>query len=259
MFFQKKGEISFCKWNIFSEYENLIAVFSTKKGGFSKGFYNSLNLGFSTNDSKKDVIENRKIFFYNIDISENKIAWVHQVHGNNIIIAEKCGNLGIGDGLITETSDIFLCGTYADCASILVFEPEKQIAGLFHAGWKGVLKKITIRGIENICKYYNVQPDNLLVGISPHIKQCCYVVKKDVASLFNQKFLKKIDKEHWMLNIENAIIEQLLDKGIKEKNIERSDFCTSCNEDMFFSYRRDKGKTGRMIAVIGIKNHNYSK
>lgn len=250
------GEFSFCKWDIFSEYENLIAVFSTRNGGFSKGLYSSLNLGFSTNDRKKDVTENRNLFFNNIGISENKIAKVNQVHGNNIIIAEKCGNLGIGDGLITEACDIFLCGTFADCISILVFEPERQLVGLFHAGWKGVLKEIAVRGIENICKLYNVQPDNLLVGISPHIKQCCYVVKKDTAYLFNQKFLKKIDNEHWKLNIENTIIGQLLDVGIKEKNIETSDFCTSCNEDMFFSYRRDKGKTGRMLAVIGIKSNN---
>ncbi len=253
MIFQKKGELELCKWDIFSGYKNLIAYFSTRKAGFSAGAYDSLNLGVSAGDLKENVINNRKKFFHTINIPENETVWVKQVHGNNIITAERAGNLGVGDGLITGVSGLFLCGTFADCASIMVFEPKKQIVGLFHAGWKGVFQQIAKKGIKKICRVYNIQPDNLLVGISPHIKKCCFIVKKNVAELFNERFLRTNNKEHWNLDIENAVIEQLINVDIKRENIEKSCFCTSCNKEMFFSYRRDKGKTGRMLAVIGTR------
>jgi len=253
MYFQKKEGLVFCKWNIFKKFDELIAVFSTRLGGFSKQPYNSLNLGFSTEDIPENVIKNRSKFFNTLNVSEDRTARIIQVHGDNIIVAEKSGNLGIGDGLITDICDIFLCGIYADCASIMVFEPNKRVVGLFHAGWRSISGEIVKKGIKKICRVYNIRPENLLIGISPHIKQCCYVVRKDVAGLFNQKFLIKNSEERWNLSIENMIVKQLNDVGVKDKNIERSDGCTSCNDEMFFSYRRDKGCTGRMLAVIGIK------
>lgn len=253
MYFQNEEGLVFCKWDIFDEFNDLIAVFSTRLGGFSKHPYNSLNLGFSTKDVPENVIKNRKKFFNTLNISEERIARVVQVHGDNVIIAEKSGNLGKGDGLVTDIRNIFLCGSYADCASIVVFEPNKRVVGLFHAGWRNLYGKIIEKGIEKICRIYNIKHENLLIGIGPHIKQCCFVIQKDVAELFEQKFLKKNSKGHWNLSIENILVKQLNDIGVKEENIERSDDCTSCNDEMFFSYRRSKGSTGRMLAVIGIK------
>ncbi|NVM03940.1 MAG: peptidoglycan editing factor PgeF [Candidatus Helarchaeota archaeon] len=253
MYFQKKGKLVYCKWDIFREFDNLIAVFSTRKGGFSTPPYNSLNLGSSTDDLPENVINNRNNFFHTLNISEERIASAVQVHGDNVIIAEKSGNLGVGDGLITDICNIFLCGTYADCASVMVFEPYRKVIGLFHVGWKSLSIEIVKKGIRKICRVYSIEPDNLLIGISPHIKQCCYVVRKDVAGLFEQKFLVKSGEEQWKLNIENIIVKQLNEAGVEEENIERSNLCTSCNDDMFFSYRRDKRCTGRMLAVIGVE------
>ena len=153
---------------------------------------------------------------------------------------------------ITNTESIFLTGIFADCGSVLIYEPYMKIVGLVHAGWRGLSKEISKKAISEICRVFNAKPSNLLIGIGPHIKQCCYTVSQDVAKLFSQGFLKKTGNQKWNLSIENAIIKQLVDVGIEEKNIERSDYCTFCSEDMFFSYRRDKGVTGRMMAVIGM-------
>lgn len=253
MYLHKKRGLVCCKWDIFREYKNLVALFSTRKGGVSKKPYDSLNIGFSTDDNKENVTKNRDKFFYTIGVSEKETTDAMQVHGDNIIIVEKPGNLGVGDGLITDVYNIFLTGTYADCASVLIFEPYRKVVGLLHIGWRGLFQEVSKKCIYEICRVYNIKPDTLLIGISPHIKQCCYIVHNDVANLFNQEFLIKTEDQCWKFSIENVIIKQLLEVGVNKNNIEKSAFCSSCYKDMFFSYRRDKGLTGRMMAVIGIK------
>ncbi len=253
MYIQEKNEVFYCKWDIFKEVENLIAVFSTRKGGHSEDYYYSLNLGLTTDDKKENVIKNREKFFHTIDVPESRIAKVNQVHKDEIIIVNIPGRLGNGDGLITNINDIFLCGSFADCVSIVVIEQTKKAIGLFHVGWRNLALDMPKKGIEKICRTYDIKSCNLLVGIGPHIKRCCYVIQNDVAKYFDQKFLKKNSKECFNLDMESVIIEQLINSDVKDENIERSDFCTSCNKDLFFSHRRDKCKTGRMMAVIGIK------
>lgn len=253
MYIQEKDGVFYCKWNIFQKFENLIAVFSTRKGGFSENYYYSLNLGFTTDDKKENVIKNREKFFLTIDVPEKRTAKINQVHKDAIIIAHIPGRLGNADGLITNISDIFLCGSFADCVSVVVFEKNKRVIGLFHIGWKNLILDMPKKCIEKIFKTYDVESSNLLVGIGPHIKRCCYVIQNDAAKYFDQEFLKKNSEGFFNLDMESVIIEQLINSGVKYKNIERSDFCTSCNKDLFYSHRRDKGKTGRMMAVIGMK------
>ncbi|MFC1557855.1 peptidoglycan editing factor PgeF [candidate division KSB1 bacterium] len=252
MYIKKKGNLSYCKWDIFKQYKEVTAAFSTRKGGFSLKPYETLNLGFTTDDVSDNVIRNMTLFFDTLSIPEKNTAKMSQVHSDNIIIAGKAGHLGTGDGIITNAVNVFISGTFADCASVAVFEPQKKIVGLFHVGWRGLVCGIVKKGVEKIYRTYNIKPCNLLIGIGPHIKSCCFEIGKDVADIFDRKFLiaKSGNKQH--LQIEDVIISQLCSVGVLEKNIERSDYCTSCNNELFFSHRKSKGKTGRMMAVIGI-------
>jgi len=252
MYIEKKGNLAYCRWDFFKQYEEVTAAFSTRKTGFSPEPYDTLNMGFTTGDIPDNTARNRTLFFETLSIPEKNTAKMSQVHSDNIFIAEKAGHLGTGDGIITDTVDVFLCGTFADCASVVIFEPQHKIVGLFHVGWRGLACGIAKKGVEKIYRTYGIKPCNLLIGIGPHIKSCCFEIGKDVADIFDRKFIikKRGNKQH--LRIEDVIINQLCSVGVIEKNIERSDFCTVCDNELFFSHRKSKGKTGRMMTVIGI-------
>ena len=252
MYIEKKDNLAYCRWDIFKQYEEVTAAFSTRKGGFSPKPYDTLNLGFTTADVPDNVAHNRAHFFKTLSIPEINTAKMSQVHSDNIFIAEEAGHLGTGDGIITDTIDVFPTGIFADCAPVVVFEPQQKIAGLFHAGWRGLTCGTVKKGVEKIYRTYGAEPCNLLIGIGPHIKSCCFEIEKDVADIFDRKFIITGSDNNLHLRIEDVIINQLCSVGVLEKNIERNDYCTSCNNELFFSHRRSKGKTGRMMAVIGI-------
>src|SRR3989339_1372444 len=240
MYLDNKDKLILCKWDIFNPYKELIAVFSTRKGGYSLKPYDTLNLGFTTEDDSNKVKRNRILFFETLSLSESDSVTMTQVHGCDVLSVDKLGDAGIGDGLMTNEKNIFLCGTFADCSAVVVFDPIQKVVGLFHAGWMGLVCEIIKKGIEKISKTYDVDVGNLLVGISPHIKSCCFEIKEDVASQFDSKFLKRSKECGLYLNMEDVIVQQLCDMGVKVDNIEKSAFCTSCEEGLFYSYRRDK-------------------
>lgn len=252
MYLEEKGYLIFCKWDLFKQYKNLTAVFSTRKGGFSPEPYDSLNMGLTTDDKNDTINHNRSLFFDTLSISQANTAKMSQVHSDTVKNVGEAGDTGNCDGMVSDTSNVFLCGTFADCAAVIVFDPQRKAVGLFHVGWRGLASEIARKGVEKIIRTYGVDPCTLLVGISPHIKSCCFEVGKDVSCLFGSSFFTENGGDRGCLSIEDIIINQLCNIGVKRENIERSAYCTSCDNELFFSHRKNKGKTGRMMAVVGI-------
>jgi hypothetical protein len=146
----------------------------------------------------------------------------------------------------------------ADCIPVLFFDPVQKVIGIAHAGWRGTVKEIAAKTAEVIVSRYNSDPARILVGIGPGIGPCCYEVDERVSSLFTKGFssgeqliTERNGKQY--LDLWEANRRQLLNTGIREENIELAGLCTACHPQTFFSHRREKGRTGRFAALIGMK------
>ncbi|AFS78324.1 putative multi-copper polyphenol oxidoreductase laccase [Gottschalkia acidurici 9a] len=264
----EKGEVKYYTVPSFDDTLLVTHAFTTRLGGVSKDPFNSLNLGFKTGDNKKDIIENFKIISESLESKIDNLVLSDQVHKTEIRAVTKA-DLGKGivkeidyseiDGLVTNESGVTLCTFYADCVPLFYLDKEKKVVGLAHAGWRGTVAGIAGNMIDIMKEKYESKPEDIIVGIGPSIGECCYEVNKDVFDEFNRNFtntsnvLKSMDDGKWKLNLWEANRLILEDKGVPCRNITISNLCTSCNNDIFYSYRKENGKTGRMAAIIQLK------
>lgn len=227
-----------------------------------------LNLGFNTIDSEVDIVNNFKIICGELDSSIEDSVLSMQTHKTDIKIVKK-EDRGKGlikkrnysdiDGLVTGEKNIPLFTFYADCVPLFFLDPNKEVIGVAHGGWRGTVEKIASKMIETMKENFDSNPKDILVGIAPSIGSCCYEVGKDVFDKFNENFkdistiLKEMNNGKWKLDLWEANKIALEEQGVPRENITISETCTSCNSDIFFSYRKDDGNTGRMAAAIMLK------
>lgn len=227
--------------------------FSTRIGGKSTGYYNSLNLGIYTDDLATNVNFNLNRIFKATGMNINKKVYLHQQHGSIIHIVEEDNYknlIGVdGDAIITKCLNISIGIFTADCVPIILVDKANKITAVIHAGWKGTEKRIVKDVISHMVSKMGTDPLNIIAAIGPSIGNCCFEVNSDVASKFNF-IAKRHDKYYVDLWKEN--IEQLKECSVSAQNISCSNICTSCNLDEFFSYRAEHGKTGRMGTFIEI-------
>lgn len=265
----ESGGITVLKFESFEKQSCVEHCFTTKSGGCSVGEYESLNMGMYTEDKPENVVENyrrvsREIFC--ADVSQCVLS--KQVHKTEIAVVSK-EDVGNGltksqkyeeiDGLVTDEREVVLSTVYADCTPLFFVDSEKKVVGVAHAGWRGTVGKIGSKMVETMISRYGSDKEDIIVGIGPTIGSCCYMVREDVALQFKKAFpdctkiLEQVEEGKYRLNLWEANKASVMESGVPESNIELDNHCTSCNEELFYSYRRDKGKTGRMAAMIKLK------
>jgi len=128
-----------------------------------------------------------------------------------------------------------------------------RVVSAVHAGWRGTKEKITQKTVEKMIKEFESDPKDILIGIAPSIRRCCYEVDFNVAKYFLEykDSYNNLDKKY-MLDLVNINIQQLLEVGIQRDNIEDSNICTSCSFNNYFSYRKTTCD-GRFLSAIGLK------
>jgi len=252
-----------------SGFKKIRHFVSTRKGGFSKSPYNSLNLGFHVGDDPEDVLKNRKRLAATIRIPLNHFTIAIQIHSGNVkIISEElrgkgCSNhkgaINATDAMVTNIANICLMVLVADCVPMLFFDPVKRAIGVCHAGWQGTLQFVARNTVLALEKGFGSSPRDIMVGIGPSIGPCCYKVGPEVisqvANIFNTKkeFILNESKDgEGYFDLWEANLRQLLHAGIERENIEMAMECTCHNPDLFFSYRHQKGNTGRFGVGIAI-------
>ena len=250
-----------------------IQGFSSRVGGVSAWPYASLNQGLHVGDDPQRVMENRHHLFAALGLSFSCSVVPAQVHGDLVHLASR-QDAGAGtdrletaipdcDALITNETGLPLVTHHADCAALLILDPEKRAVGLAHAGWKGTVKKIGVRTIEEMGRAFGTRPQDCLVGISPSIGPCCYEVDAPVLEQFAAAFdyfaelIQPRPNRRAVLDLWQANRRPLLEIGVREESIFVSRLCTCCREQHFFSYRREAGGiTGRMAAFIMLRDKN---
>lgn len=246
-------------------------LFSTRHGGVSEGEFSSMNLSFNRGDKRENVIENYKILCNAENIDFNKLTLSHQTHTNNVVIV---GNEDIGrgiskesfsdvDGLITNIPGVALVTQYADCTPLLFCDPIKKVCATSHAGWRGTVQQIGKVTIEKMVSEFGCNPKDIVVGIGPSIKQCCYEVDDPVYNAFSELkyinpddiFIKKANGKY-MLDLVKANFLILVNAGVNPENIDCSDVCTNCYHEDLHSHRATAGKRGNLAAIISLKEEN---
>lgn len=231
---------------------NIVHAFSTRVGGYSTGSFKSLNLGLSTKDLNSAVEENRVAFFHHLNLKSYNLAIPRQIHSDRVQIVQKAGIYLDTDALITNIPGVALTIQTADCFPVFIYEPDQHTCALVHSGWRGTVKNIVGITIKNLCKEFKCNPGKLLVAIGAGIQQHNYQVDLYTAKKFERRYLIADGQEHYKLDIQGNIMNQLEKAGVKKKNIEADRRCTYGHKNLFYSYRRDGMNSGRMMGIISL-------
>jgi YfiH family protein len=210
---------------------------------------------------------------------------LRQVHSDIIRCIDAVpGEPLTGDGLITATPGLLLAIQTADCLPVIVVDTKRRAVGVFHAGWRGTVQRIVEKGVGEMHRCFGSNPRDLKATIGPGVHNCCYAVGEEVRTKFESQFeygaslfheVKDSDpvREKYpllfltarapghsdlpktiFLDLVEANRRQLLAAGVLKRNIDASPLCTNCNPQRLFSYRAEKGKTGRLMGVVGIRD-----
>jgi len=272
----------------------LVHGFSTRAGGFSRAYGKAdLNLGFTKDDPRATVERNRAAFLaalepargrQNKNAHDWKLITLRQIHSDIIHPVDAKSDVPlIGDGLVTAAPGLLLGIQTADCLPIILVDSKRRAVGVFHAGWRGTVKRIVEKGAGEMHRWFGTRPEDIKAAIGPGIGGCCYEVGEEVRTKFESQFsyaaklfreVKDSDpvREKYpllflsarapghgelppkiFLDLAEANRRQLLSVGVTAKSIETAPMCTTCHTDLLFSYRAEKGKTGRMMAAAGIR------
>lgn len=213
------------------------------------------DLGFSINKAEilddNQTLENRKTLAAQLGVSFDKMLFQKQTHSDIIEVKDFDKTPYESDAMMIKESGFVLNVSIADCAAILIYDPEnKAIAGI-HSGWRGTQQNIVEKTIKMMFLKYKTNPSSVIAYISPAAGGDIYEVGEDVAHFFKIG-ITKISAQKYLLDNKFIIQNQLLDLGVRQHHIEVSPLCT-ISETKLHSYRRDRDKSGRMSAFIMIK------
>ena len=242
---------------------------STRFGGVSQTPYDDLNMALHVGDAPEAVVENRRRFCDALGLSAERMATAEQVHGDRIVCAtEKKAGRGFRDygaairetdALLTDVPGLPLLLCYADCVPVLFVDPVRRAVAVAHAGWKGTVRRIAEKTLAAMTDAFGTAPKDCLAAIGPSIGPAHYLVGEDVAAQFRAAFplwakdVLHVSAGSLHLDLWTANRLQLEAAGLSPEHIETANVSTAANAKLFFSYRADRGKTGRIAAVIALR------
>ena len=252
---------------LLNDYPDLVHFTTTRHGGFSVGAYGELNVSFAVGEESTLVAQNRHLIASVFGLESHKLLFGRQIHERTIRVIkpdfferppeERHQQLTAVDGLITNLKEVCLCILSADCAGILLFDPQESVIGAIHAGWRGTVKKIATSAIDIMQQNFDCQASNIVAAIAPCIGVDSYEVGDEVASEFVEIFGENetiINRTYAKAHVDVAAANRrlLIDSGLSPANIAVSGACTFENNDQFYSAR--KGDKGRFCSGIMMSN-----
>jgi YfiH family protein len=261
----------------------LVHGFSTRVGGTSVlgSGERTLNLGFTDWDARENVQKNRQAFRSAIGAGDATLVLLQQFHSAvTLFIAEPPQEARRADAAFANSRGILLGVQTADCLPILLVDLKKRAVAAIHAGWRGTLARIAEKTVGEMRMHFGSKPGDILAALGPAIGGCCYEVGTELVTEFTSQFAdaeqyfdelrtgEEPNPLEWLnmmppghqppprnvrLDLRQANRSQLLAAGLADPNVFASDLCTACHTDLFFSYRKDRAKSGRLLAVIGLQ------
>ena len=277
----RPGFVAVPAWQ--QQFPWLRAGFSTRWGGVSEAYREAeseiagtQNLGYTAEDSVGAVAGNRRNLVGAVARGASmQLVTMSQTHGCLVRIAEgdpqslatpEGRAVFSCDGLLTRQPGLLLGVLTADCVPVLLADTRTRAVAGFHAGWRGTLARIVERGIETMRSEFGSSTEDLVAAVGPAIGSCCFAVGDEVRTGFDQAFAYSpalfstadgLDSQGRLhMNLAEANRRQLLDAGLRPSAIEMINECTACSRlhdgrRKYFSYRAERGLTGRMLSLIG--------
>jgi hypothetical protein len=208
------------------------------------------NMAYHVPLDTADVLQNRKNFITLNGQNYDNTVFMEQVHGNSVIRAQK-GKVFECDGLITEDKNLTLAVMVADCVPVVIFDTKKHILCALHAGRTGTFNNIVKNAIDLFLREYGSNPNDLVVYMGPSIHPCCYEVSKEIASIVSKSYGDKfVVNRH--IDLQGINKKMLIECGVQEKHINIDPHCTACNNERFYSYRKEQAQSGRFVCTAKI-------
>ena len=259
--FRERGGITWLEPDIFGG--GVRAAFMTRLGGVSRGIFESLNLGLRLGDERGRVLENYRRAGNALDLDIERLVAFKQVHSDTVVRADGrlagCAfltDIMEADGVMTCEPGLPLAVYSADCAPILLFDPDTRCAAAVHAGWRGTAAGIAAKAVDSMMDAFGAVPGRILAAIGPRICGCCFEtgpeVAAEMASALGDEAERHIRSAGGKLFIDLGALNALwlARSGVKESNIAVSELCTAERVDLFWSHRGTRGERGVQAAVI---------
>jgi purine-nucleoside/S-methyl-5'-thioadenosine phosphorylase / adenosine deaminase len=289
---RRAGSMQIVESRALGKLDWLVHGFSTRAGGESiMDGKRALNLGFTEWDERARVEKNRAAFAAAVSARKMPLIALRQFHSDVIHVASvpkpTKEDAPQADALVTRSPELLLSVQTADCVPILLADTRHRVVAAIHAGWRGTLARIAVKALGRMRMEFGTRTGDVVAALGPAIGRCCYEVGPEVAQAFATQFpaaadwfdgpfeqLSHGEEPLWLpwltmmppghvpppprvqLDLRAANRWQLVDAGVPESKIDVSDLCTACRADLLFSYRREGAKTGRMMAVIGVRGES---
>jgi YfiH family protein len=243
------------------DFEGSAHAFFGRTGGVSEGMYASLNCGPGSNDNREHVMENRRRAIQAVANEKTGLVTLYQVHGREAVIVREPWEIGgapRADAMVTDVPGLALGLLTADCAPILMADPQARVIGAAHAGWKGALAGV-IEAAVAAMEQCGARRDRIAAAIGPCISQASYEVGDELRTSVAQtraddaQFFAPSDRAaHWRFDLGGYVRARLQKADVETISVIPA--CTYLQEPAFFSYRRatHRGEPdyGRQLSAI---------
>ena len=246
--------------------ENISAphCFTTRLGGVSVGYLDSLNIGMHRGDDPKNVAENFRILCDALGCDPKNLVLTHQIHTDRVRRVTKADTQGLDthdypecDGLITNDPGAALVIFTADCTPILLWDSVTGAVGAAHAGWRSTAMDIAGKTVAKMVAEFGCRPEDIRAAIGPNLDQCCFQTDADVPKAMTAQFGQAAEKfirpdgNKYYVNLKEINALALQRAGVT--HIEISWDCTQCQRHRYWSHRYTRGLRGSQGAIIVCK------
>ena len=240
-----------------NKFKSIKHCFFSRKGGFSKGIYRSLNCGRGSKDNKKSVLKNLYCVSRVFSVKKNNLILMNQTHSNKVVEIKKNNYRKKinSDAIVTKVKGLALGVVTADCVPVIIYDLKNQIVGCIHAGWRGAASGVIKNTINKIKKLNS--KNKIFATIGPCIGKNSYEVDLDFYKNFiskskqNNKYFFKKNKNKKLFNLREFVADKLKELKVTVDHVDHDTFIEKNN---FFSYRRScklkQNDYGRCISVI---------
>lgn len=183
------------------------------------------------------------------NFGNGRVVTPEQVHGCSIEVIDNRDNYPETDGLICRSKNLTYYLRFADCTPLILYDTKNKISAISHAGWRGTALKIGVKTLDKMCKIFGTEPKDVTAAIGAAISVCCYEVSEDVKS----SLLSTVNNKDGLFKDNNVDLKKINARQLTEAGVNSIDicpYCTSCDNDLFYSYRKENGTKKRHFAVI---------
>ena len=245
-------------------YSDIFCFSTTRQGGFSRGQYASFNCNPYCGDEAEAVAQNRKLLADLLPHPSRRLIIPHQTHQTEVCVVddtflslterEQTARLEGVDSLVTDSEDVCLCVSTADCVPVLCYDTRCRVVAAIHAGWRGTVARIVSQTLERMSDVYGTKGEDVVACIGSSISQDAFEVGDEVYERFLSEGFDMnriaVRKDKWHIDLWEANRIQLQAAGVPCDRIEVSGICTWQNNERFFSARRQGIASGRILSGI---------